>query len=300
MGSNPSNQPPDPNWLAASILVGEPPALWLERPGNSDVIDAAIMQAAGEAALRLRSNRDRPGHDDRTRAISVLTPPEGSVTTAAINSLGLSPMTQCRVVARDAGVAQIVVIAPRGALDTPEEQAFAPYGNRIGISSRLPATELPRGWDEATRALAFAAIGSAIDPGPPVAWFEDIALWAQILRDQDAHGVPPRDVQILNHLHEELPWVLPTLEAVVTTISGREAAARIFTHHSTLQSRLALIEARLPWSVTTPQGRFRTASALAVRSYLMHPPCADPPIPASPLVIHTRRVARGIASPLAR
>ena len=87
-----------------------------------------------------------------------------------------------------------------------------------------------------------------------------------LLADLVAPGAEaPPDVRALEAAGASTPWLLATLDAVVSTASLRAAAAEINVHHSTLQDRLSHAEHLLGWPLRTPQGRLRLQLALTMR-----------------------------------
>lgn len=295
-GSNPSPADTRPEWPSAPILTGEPPALWLERDGDLRVLDAAILQAAAQATLSLRGTDQAVPEEQEGSLVDVLTAANPRKQEEAVGKFALHPTSQCRVVARPGNVAQILVSPPRGPLAAPDTLATAlGSGERTGVSALTEARELPNAWIQAQMALAFAAAGTASDPGDSLVRFEDIGVWSDLVRHYNVGEDCPADVRAISAL-EDAPWAVQTLVALVGSVSVREAAARSFTHHSTMQARQAVLERRLGWNITTPTGRTRTAMALALRRYLLHPPSGEQPKSANPPVLFVSpnhsRVAR--------
>jgi acetyl esterase/lipase len=60
------------------------------------------------------------------------------------------------------------------------------------------------------------------------------------------------------------PWIIDTLQAALDQTSLRQAANTLHVHHSTLQERLAWVEARLDIALARPGGRQRAAVALVL------------------------------------
>lgn len=283
---SPSKAPVRLTWPCAPVLAGEPPAMWLEREDELRVLDAAILQAAAEAMLSLRGESDPPAEELTDILIDVLTASNPIKQEKAIERIALHPASLCRVVAQPGNVAQILVSPPRGPLAAPNTPLMTSLaGHRIGISPLSEARELPNAWKKARTALAFAAAGTASDPGAQLVPFEDLGVWADLVPQRHPDSNPPSDVQAINKLEDEASWAIQTLAALTESTSVREAAARLFTHHSTIQARQAVLEKRLGWNVATPAGRTRTSMALALRRYLLHPVSDEPPKSANPPVL---------------
>ncbi|MFL6000248.1 MAG: helix-turn-helix domain-containing protein [Streptomyces sp.] len=250
--------PPDPGWPTTALAPGGTAALWLERAEAApSVVDAVILErAAGAVRLVLDRTRGRAPVDDPALVETVLdaTAPEAARLHAA-RGLGLEPAASARALAPFDGRPRIVA----GRAD-----AVLPAG-RVGVGPAVPVLELPRSWADARTALRFTAEGTAQDPGPKIVYADDLGGVA-LLADLVAPGAePPLDVQALEAAGAATPWLLGTLQAVVSTASLRAAAAEINVHHSTLQDRLSQAEHLLGWRLRTPQGRLRLQLALAMR-----------------------------------
>ncbi|MEV6483122.1 helix-turn-helix domain-containing protein [Streptomyces sp. NPDC051576] len=284
-----SESPPDPAWPSAALTPGGASALWLERAAEAtpSVVDAVILErAAGAVRLVLDRTRGRVPADDPELVETLLdaTAPETARLHAA-RRLGLDtadPATRARVVApldgrprvlaapRDTGTsgARPLSVGPHADGD-PQPAAVVVHADlsasRLGIGPAVPVLDLPRSWTAARTALRFTADGTPQDPGPRIAYADElggIALLAELV----APGAePPPDVHDLEAAAANAPWLLATLNAVATTTSLRAAAAEINVHHSTLQDRLTHAESLLGWPVRTPQGRLRLQLALTMR-----------------------------------
>lgn len=116
--------------------------------------------------------------------------------------------------------------------------------------------------------FSLASEGSDFDPGDTVVKYSDVALLAQISQIEgllDSH-----DVRAVLRLCKEITYAAKTLDAIVRNSSLRSVASILFTHHSTIQSRLALLEGRLGSEVTTGEGKLRLHLALVARRMLLH------------------------------
>ncbi|WP_141208197.1 PucR family transcriptional regulator [Streptomyces griseorubiginosus] len=258
-----SGTPPHPGWPSAALAPGGPPALWLERAEAApSVVDAVILErAAGAVRLVLDRTRGRAPVDDPALVETVLDAgaPEAARVHAA-RGLGLDPGGTARALAPLDG--RPLVMTGRADAETLTGRTGT---GRVGVGPEVPVLDLPRSWAQARTALRFTAEGTAQDPGPRVVHADELGGVA-LLADLVAPGAQaPPDVRALEAAGASTPWLLATLDAVVSTASLRAAAAEINVHHSTLQDRLSHAEHLLGWPLRTPQGRLRLQLALTMR-----------------------------------
>ncbi len=259
-----SGAPPEPGWPSAALAPGGAAALWLERAGAApSVVDAVILErAAGAVRLVLDRTRGRAPVDDPALVETVLDAgaPEAARVHAA-RGLGLDPGGTARALAPLDG--RPLVMSGRADAETLTGRTGT---GRVGVGPEVPVLDLPRSWAQARTALRFTAEGTAQDPGPRVVHADElggVALLAELV----APGAEaPPDVRALEAAGASTPWLLATLDAVVSTASLRAAAAGINVHHSTLQDRLSHAEHLLGWPLRTPQGRLRLQLALTMRN----------------------------------
>ncbi|WP_020134986.1 PucR family transcriptional regulator [Streptomyces sp. 351MFTsu5.1] len=258
-----SGAPPEAGWPSAALTPGGAAALWLERTeGAPSVVDAVILErAAGAVRLVLDRTRGRAPVDDPALVETVLdaAAPEAARVHAA-RGLGLDPGGTARALAPLGGRPLVMT----GRADTETLTGRTGTG-RVGVGPEVPVPELPRSWAQARTALRFTAEGTAQDPGPRIVHADELGGVA-LLADLVAPGAEaPPDVRALEAAGASTPWLLTTLDAVVSTASLRAAAAGINVHHSTLQDRLSHAEHLLGWPLRTPQGRLRLQLALTMR-----------------------------------
>ncbi|MFF7945723.1 PucR family transcriptional regulator [Streptomyces griseorubiginosus] len=258
-----SGAPPDPGWPSAALAPGGATALWLERAEAApSVVDAVILErAAGAVRLVLDRTRGRAPVDDPALVETVLDAgaPEAARAHAA-RGLGLDPGGTARAMAPRDG--RPLVMTGRADAETLTGRTGT---GRVGVGPEVPVLDLPRSWAQARTALRFTAEGTAQDPGPRVVHAEELGGVA-LLADLVTPGAEaPPDVRALEAAGASTPWLLATLDAVVSTASLRAAAAEINVHHSTLQDRLSHAEHLLGWPLRTPQGRLRLQLALTMR-----------------------------------
>ncbi|MFF4349661.1 helix-turn-helix domain-containing protein [Streptomyces sp. NPDC001530] len=256
--ATPASPPPD---TAPAAVPETPAALWLERPGPPDGVQAMILERAARA-VRDVMDRTRgwappavPATHDPALVEVVLdaSAPQAARRHAAAQ-LGLKQGELVRAVAFHEGGAEIVA-AGRRVSET----------RRAGVGPAVEPAELPHSWAAARTALRLTAEGTAQDPGARTVYAEELGGLA-LLATAVGPGTPPiPDVLAVERALAEAPWAAATLHAVAAAPSLRAAAAELTVHHSTLQERLAQAEHILGWDVHAPQGRLRLQLALAVR-----------------------------------
>lgn len=265
-----SAAPVDPQWLCAPLDSDGPPAFWLERGGACSMVDAMVLDraafAAREVLHRTRGKGRTAGFDDPA-AVEVVLDPAASEH-ARLHAAGLLRLPvdgRARAVAVAGSPPRIDVAERRRSRSAPDGHA------RTGIGPAGPVLELPQSWEQARTALAFAAEGTDQDPGPRIVTAEELGVLLPLAAGLDRTRPMP-DVRALESAAAAAPWVLATLVAFTSHASLRLAAAELFLHHSTLQSRITAIEHDLGWPVRDPGGRLRLQLALAVRRFQLHPP----------------------------
>jgi DNA-binding transcriptional LysR family regulator len=145
---------------------------------------------------------------------------------------------------------------------------------RIGVGPALPALQAPDSWQEARIALRFAKLGHLYptvvraDTYPTVVRADTLGALSVIsttMRPADIARVA--DVAALDRI-AAAPHGIDTLTALTALCAAgsvRQAATRLYRHHSTLAARIALAEARLGFCPTTPAGRSRLELAILLR-----------------------------------
>ncbi|WP_168801526.1 helix-turn-helix domain-containing protein [Glycomyces buryatensis] len=148
-----------------------------------------------------------------------------------------------------------VALVPR----TPD----LPPGLRVGTAVAGEPAELPTALERA--ATAFRLVDRVDGPGASVVRYEAlgaVAALAERFTPPEAAAVP--EVQRLDQALRTHPWIIDTLQAALDQTSLRQAANTLHVHHSTLQERLAWLEARLDIALARPGGRQRAAVALVL------------------------------------
>ncbi|WP_128374465.1 PucR family transcriptional regulator [Streptomyces cavernae] len=287
--------PEDSEWPSAALTPGGVPALWLERTGPRSVVDAMVLERAASAArLVLDRTRGRArahiAAEDPALLETLLDPtaPQAARLHAA-RGLGLDPSGRARALALPDGHPRV---QPFPASDGPgrplggrsgglsgdgRDEGTAggqvlgpgvPPGSRVGVGPAVPVPDLHESWAAARTALRFTAYGT--DPGPRTVHADELGTLALLAEAVGPGTRPPADVRALDSAGAATPWLLATLNAVVSAPSLRTAATELNLHHSTLQDRLSHAEALLGWSVRDPHGRLRLQLALIVRRLMTH------------------------------
>ncbi|MGA5762407.1 helix-turn-helix domain-containing protein [Nonomuraea bangladeshensis] len=248
-------------WPAQDLTPGGGARLLLERERTASVLDAVILErAAGVARTVLERTRGRAAPADPAW-VEVLIDGHAAEheRRAAAARLGLTG--PARAIAVHGETARVQPMPPGGGPADPG----VPAGRRAGIGVTVPVLDLPASWESARTALRFTAAGGEHDPGPRLVHAGDLGTLTALAAAIHPGTPPPADVDALRRAAVAAPWMLATLDAVVTAPSLRAAAGVLHVHHSTLQARLGQASGLLGWDVTEPPGRLRLHLALIAR-----------------------------------
>jgi len=266
----PVEEPANPRWITAPLAPNGAPGFWLERVGTCTLLEAMVLDRAAFATRAALDRTRRADHASRSldyqAAMETLLDRKAreSSRRKAADVLRFPPGTRVRAVAV-AGVAGHIELA------TSDPIRWQTTRKRTGIGPAAEVLDLPQSWDQARIALRFAADDTDNDPGPTVMLADELGGLSLLADAVDPAATPP-DVLALESAASARPDNLRTLVEFTRHNSLRLAAAALFVHHSTLQSRLGTIEQSLGWSVRDSQGRLRVQIALMVRRLLLHPP----------------------------
>ncbi|MET7398064.1 helix-turn-helix domain-containing protein [Dactylosporangium sp. NPDC005572] len=250
----------DHTWPRVAVPGGTGSSVWLERAGPAGPLDALIlerlsrsiqaltatlMHSSAAAAVRIACDPDATAADrrDATTRLGLA----GAVT-VVVRASGTPPSPRSAEIGR-----HLVTLLP----GTP----VLPHDVRAGAATAEHPDQLPAALARARVALRLADHPRGI--GPSLVFHDQlgaIAAVAERFTRQEAAAV--EDVQQLDRLLTNHPWVVETLQAVLHHTSLRQAAAQLHVHHSTLHDRLAWLPARLGYTPTDPAGRRRAAVAL--------------------------------------
>jgi hypothetical protein len=254
---------PEPDWPSAPLEPDGPPVLWLERGGEPGPVDAMVLERAASAARAvLERTRGRSSvRSDDPASVEVLF----DATVAA----------QARLtVARRLGIAenaQVKAVVPAGAagwIESVDGAAWPARGRaenaRMGVGAVGGVLDLPTSWLGARTAVRFTGMDTEQDPGPRVAYAENLGGLALLADAIGPDTEPAADVHAVERARTDAPWVLATLVAVAASPSLRTAATALLIHHSTLQERIGHVEHVLGWPIRDPQGKLRLQLALVM------------------------------------
>lgn len=257
--------------------------VWLERSGAEHANDAIILERFA-LAMRLRHGRGAKEADAR-RDLAVVLDPEAhrDVRMAAAGRLDFAPTQRYRVIAaplfaawaRHPSAVEDVVSTPFGpihALVVPAE-APVPEAAPVGVGLGGSSADLPRSFRNALLALRLTEL-----PDTPVVVADRYGGLLDALADVPTDQDLP-DVDLIGAIMEP-SWARPTLDALVVAGSLREAARTAGVHHSTMRTRVDVIEERLGFDPLDGLGRIRFGVAYLIWR-LRHSRALDLPAPAA-------------------
>ncbi|MEU5155164.1 helix-turn-helix domain-containing protein [Glycomyces sp. NPDC021274] len=237
--------------------------VWLERPDAAAAgpLDSLLLERAARTVQAL----NRPDPRTPGALIRVACDPDAADSDRrnAVKDLGLTgPITV--IVGTDPGAnASLATTIGRYAIALATRAPDLPSGLRAGTATASEPAALPTAFERA--ATAFRLADRIDGPGASVVRYESLgatAALAERFTPPEAAGVP--DVQRLDAALATHPWLVDTLQAALDQTSLRQAASSLHVHHSTLQERLAWLEARLGIALAQPGGRQRAAVALVL------------------------------------
>ncbi|AHH19199.1 hypothetical protein NONO_c44150 [Nocardia nova SH22a] len=126
-----------------------------------------------------------------------------------------------------------------------------------------PGAEVPQGWQHARTALRIAVELTTGEPAQ--VRYDQLGCIATVVEsvDADAAARTP-DVRRVIELQEQRPWVVATLEAVLSHSSIREVARLQNLHHSTMRQRLDWLERQLGYPPLSSSGYARASTTLTL------------------------------------
>jgi hypothetical protein len=270
--------------------VGE---VWLERADGPSLLDELIVERMALAAGVLwraspRPNRSAAGlielvvspgtaPDDRHRALELLGfSPNEPLDFAAVASgeadhlaEGLGRLQQTiraddgqgrRAVVCSALVGEVGALLGQPGLGCSENGAVLDAGFVAGTARGRPADHAADAWQKAQTAMQFCGLmglGNLVD-------FDDLGSLATLATLPQSTISADRDVRAIAELAATTRGqaVLQTLEQWFASGSIREAAARLYLHHSSVRYRLRQAEKSLGLDLEDPRCRLRLELAL--------------------------------------
>jgi hypothetical protein len=224
--------------------------------GDTALVELALSTASGETerARALRLMHLDPV--DPLHALAVAGPTDAVA--SLVELLGLAEPW-----ARTASLNHAHAILTRS---LPPELPDALAGRlRIGVGPALPALQAPASWQQARIALRFAKLGHLYPAVVRADTLGALSVISTTLCPADIARVA--DVAALDRIAAAPNGVdtLTVLTVLCAAGSVRQAATRLYRHHSTLAARIALAETRLGFCPTTPAGRSRLELAILLR-----------------------------------
>ncbi|MFJ1642315.1 helix-turn-helix domain-containing protein [Streptomyces sp. NPDC088256] len=271
---------------------------WLARAGAPQPFDALLLERlalACDAVLSRRGGETAPLDPalletvisstaplpERARALRLLGfAPSVPLTLLAVDGgrgpQGLAPVLDRLAPtsvsrSRTAALGSVHAVAVTGPLP---ERLLAPAGFRIGVGPKVTASEAPRSWEGAVRALRFAGtsrsdVGLAPVVEEPAIYHSSLGAFEVLARELSGPAIADiGDLAVLDALAAEPgsgTELLTTLEVLVQADSLRAAARTLHLHHNSVAVRVARAEAALGYGLGETVGRFRLALALALR-----------------------------------
>ena len=260
---------PDQSWLSTGVAPGGAAVLWLERPGPAGPVEAMVLERAAAAARGVLAPAGRadgraavsPGAARAAVDTLITTGAGPEARRHAARVLGLSGASRLRAVA----TAEDGRVEPSVQAEPASRTAADDGRRRRGIGTAAGLDDLPSSYGTARTALRFTADGTTDDPGPRCVRYEELGALAFLAGSVTPATALIGDELALHHAAVAAPWMLATLDAVVTAASLRAAAVALVVHHSTLQERIEHAERLLGWPIRNPAGRQRLALALVLR-----------------------------------
>lgn len=271
--------PPHEGWPAERIGAGDEDSIWLERTGPMTLAEAVVLHSSAQLLGELRArNAVKNSVEFYDPLATLATTRDRALTERLLKRLGIDPRNECFAIAQPGPTVSLQLSADTTS-DAYESDASGHSSRfgvvRTGIGIRLEAIDFADSWDTASKALSLASEGSDFDAGATVVRYSDVSLLAHLT---EAEGLADnRDVKAIASLCREILYAARTFDGIARNSSLRSVASMLFTHHSTVQSRIAILEGRLGWEVTTAEGKLRLQLALAARRVLLHGVDTRPP-----------------------
>ncbi|WP_223693624.1 LysR family transcriptional regulator [Leifsonia poae] len=245
-----ANEGAEATWPARETGGG---TVWIERVAAAHANDQMVLERLA-MAVGITVSRDG-GLDHGATETAIDHDIDRDERAKALARLHVDAQQTVRIVALPASAADprfgpsAVVATPWGLVRAiVVVDAAAAVTGRAGIGLAVEAIRLPTSWRSAILALRLAG-ADPVDAG---------ALGASMLLVEAADALPEPhpDVAALESLADR-PGALDALDALAETGSVRSAALRLGVHHSTLQTKVASLSARLGYDPRTPAGRTR-------------------------------------------
>ncbi|MFD4351602.1 helix-turn-helix domain-containing protein [Nocardia sp. NPDC056541] len=239
--------------------------VWLDREGPAWPLDPLILERFARSLHAVKKTRDSSPITAaaRTACDPGVTPADRD---SALRRLGLG--STITVVATHPADARRM---PAGLLidehqirlfPAPVAQSTIPLDIAAGIHT-CASTEVHLGVQHARTALRIAV---DLTTGKPThVRYDQLGSIATIVESIDADtAARAPDVRQVVELQAQRPWVVPTLEAVLSHSSIREAARLHNLHHSTMRQRIDWLERQLGYTPLSSEGYARASTTLTL------------------------------------
>ncbi|GHE79324.1 hypothetical protein GCM10017786_06450 [Amycolatopsis deserti] len=250
---------------ARQIRHYEEITVWLDRDGPPWVLDHLILERFARSLHAVKKTRETSPVAAATR---IACDPDAAPADRenALRRLGLGATVT--VVATHAADSR--GMPPGLVLDRHRIHLFpASTASRLipddiaaGIDT-CEAAEVHRGCEHARTALRIAV--DLTSGRPAHVHYQQLGSVATIVESVDADtAARAPDVRRLRELQEQRPWVVATLEAVLSHTSVREVARLQHLHHSTMRQRIDWLERRLGYNPLSSAGYARASTTLTL------------------------------------
>ncbi|MGV9861037.1 helix-turn-helix domain-containing protein [Rhodococcus koreensis] len=256
---------PDDRKLSLQIAHFEEIKVWLDRDGCPWPLDRLILERFSRSLQAVKKARDISPTVAATRTVCDADAAPADRETA-LRRLGLGGAVS--VVATHVSDAR--KLPPGLVLDESQINLLPPAAVGEMLASDVAAgihtcsgSDVHRQWPLACTALRIAV--DLATGAPTHVSYEELGSIATIVDNvapEAAAGAP--DVRRIVELQSKRPWVVRTLESVVSHSSIREAARLQNLHHSTLRQRIDWLEQQLGYALLSGDGYARASTTLTL------------------------------------
>lgn len=240
--------------------------VWLDREGQPWPLDHLVLERLARSMHAVKRTREA---DPAVAAIRAVCDPDASLLNRkkALRYLDLGPTVT--VVASYAGHFNRNSMPPGMQIDKIEVRLVRSPPPEVAVSAAAPigfvtcqGVDVNRMWQQAVLALRVA-----IDcyGRPAHINYAILGSTATIIEKVDARTASETpDVVNLNSIRATKPWAVPTIDAVLSNRSLREAARQQHVHHSTLRQRVECLEEHLRFPLSDLPHYARAATMLTL------------------------------------
>ncbi|WP_410874879.1 LysR family transcriptional regulator [Nocardia sp. A7] len=239
--------------------------VWLDRHGPPKPLDQLILERLARSVHGVRPARSS---DPDGASIEVIcnSGATDAARTEALSQLGLRPESPVTVTVSN--IADSHGLPAGSTIDDVQVHLWpsttvdeaVPAAIAVGMLT-CAGRDIHRMWH-----LARTALRIAVDPatsGPCHVDYSTLGSIAAVVDAIDARSASKvEDVRVLLELNNQRPWVVSSLDAVLSCDSTREVARQLNLHHSTVQQRVSWIGTQLGYPLFSRAGRARAATTL--------------------------------------